>query len=116
MMWALWAATECEQPAIAVYRHRHTYPLDKRDAVEADNAVRALRRPLAVLEKTLEKDGFVMAGRFSVADINVSEIVRYALPAAELFDDLPYVKRWMAACGERPAWKAMMTQLESEPL
>jgi glutathione S-transferase len=114
-MWALWAATECEQPAIAVYRQRHTYPPDKRDEAEAEKAVRALRKPLAVLEKALAKDGFVMGGRFSVADINVSEIVRYALPAGELFDDLPNVKGWIAACAARPAWQAMMRQLEAEP-
>jgi len=114
-MWALWAATECEPHSINVLYHRAARPPEERDAAVADLAVEALRKPFAVLDKALAKDGFIMGGRFTVADINASEVVRYALPAPELFADAPNVKAWLAACHARPAWKEMMKQREGEP-
>lgn len=114
-MWALWAATECESHGIVVYRHRLTLPPDQRDAALADLAVAALRKPFAVLDKALAKDGFLMGGRFTVADLNVSEIIRYSLSAPELFAEALNVKKWLAACQARPAWQDMMKRLEAEP-
>ena len=113
-MWALWAAIECEPFAINVQRHRSSLPPDKRDPVVAEQAIDALRKPFAVLDRALARDGFVMGGRFTVADINVSEIVRYAEAAAEPFAAAPNVRAWLAACHARPAWKEMMRRREAE--
>jgi glutathione S-transferase len=41
---------------------------------------------LEVLDQALAATGFLVGGRFTVADINVAEVVRYALPAPELFE------------------------------
>ena len=40
-----------------------------------------------VLDAALAKDGYLVGGRFTVADINVAEVVRYAQAAPELFAD-----------------------------
>ena len=47
----------------------------------ADAAVEALKGPFAVLDKALAKTGWLVGGRFTVADLNVAEIVRYAQAA-----------------------------------
>ncbi len=114
-MWALWAATECEPQGLVVHRHRLTLPAHQRDLALAQQAVAILRKPFAVLEKALAKDGFLMGGRFTVADVNVAEIIRYSLSAPELFADTPNLKAWVAACQARPAWVKMMKMLEAEP-
>ncbi len=114
-MWALWAATECEPLGITVYRHRLTLPTEQRDEALAEQAVASLRKPFAVLDKALAKNGFLMGGRFTVADLNASEIIRYSLSAPELFADAPHVKKWITACQARPAWQDMMKRLEAEP-
>ena len=51
----------------------------------------------------------------TVADINLAEVFRYAMPAPELFQAAPRVAAWLAACQARPAFKAMMARREAEP-
>ena len=113
--WSLWAATGVEPHSINVVYHRVHNPKGPKDPRIADAAVEALRAPFAVLDGALAKTGWLVCGRFTVADINVSEIVRYALPAPELFEATPRVKAWLATCHARPAFKAMMERRESEP-
>ncbi|MCA3649552.1 MAG: glutathione S-transferase family protein, partial [Methylobacterium sp.] len=60
-------------------------------------------------------NGHLVGGRFTVADINVAEVIRYASPAPELFEAAPHVKAWLAACQARPAFKAMMDKRNAEP-
>jgi len=114
-MWSLWAATEVEPHSINVLYHRVGNPSGAKDAKAGDAAVEALRAPFAVLDATLAKDGHVMGGRFTVADINVAEIVRYAQAAPELFDGAPRVKAWLAACQARPAFRKMWEARDKEP-
>jgi glutathione S-transferase len=103
-MWALWSVTEVEP---------HSLPIAQNGPSEA--TVNALRAPFGVLDKALEKTGFVVGGRFTVADINLVEIVRYAQRAPELFEAAPRVKAWLAACHARPAFQKMWIARESEP-
>lgn len=102
-MWSLWAVTEVEPHALAVLQN---------GAPKA--AVDALRAPFGVLDAAVG-DGHLVGGRFTVADINVAEVVRYAQGATELFDAYPKVKAWLAACQARPAFRKMWEGRESEP-
>lgn len=115
-MWALWAATEVEPQSLQIIYHRiGGAPGGIKDPKIADAAVEALRGPFAVLDRALAKDGYLVGGRFTVADINTAEIVRYALPAPELFEAAPKVKAWLAACQARPAFKKMWEARDKEP-
>lgn len=114
-MWSLWAATEVEPHALNVLYHMAAKPAAERDAKIAADAVEALKAPFAVLDQALADNGYIMGGRFTVADINVAEVVRYAMPAASLFEANPRVKAWLAACHARPAFREMMTRREQEP-
>jgi glutathione S-transferase len=113
-MWALWAATEAEPHTIEVLYNRAGKPPAERDAAKADAAIAALQAPFDVLDKALAADGFLVGGRFTVADVNVAEVVRYALPAPELFAERPHLKAWLAACHDRPAYKRMMADRDCE--
>ncbi len=113
--WTLWAATSCEPHTIEILYNRVGKPPEERDAAKADAAVAVLRRYFAVLDKALAATGFLVGGRFTVADINVAEVFRYARPAPELFADAPHVDRWLTACHARPAFKAMMAERDKEP-
>lgn len=114
-MWTLWAATEAEPHAILILYHRLMKQGDERKPALADQAVIDLRGPFKVLDEALAATGFLVGGRFTVADINVAEVIRYAMPAPELFDAAPRVKAWLAACHARPAFKAMMDKRNAEP-
>ena len=113
--WSLWAATEVEPHSINVVYHRVHNPKGAKDPRIADAAVEALKGPFAVLDGALAKTGWLVGGRFTVADINVAEIVRYALPAPELFDEARRVKSWLATCHARPGFKKMMDVRLKEP-
>jgi glutathione S-transferase len=114
-MWSLWAATELETHTLNVLYHTIGKLPAERDPKVLAHAVEALRTPFAVLDKTLEATGYPVGGRFTVADINLAEVVRYAAPATELFDAAPHVKAWLAACQARPAFQAMWAKRNEEP-
>ncbi len=113
--WTAWALTEVEPQAIQILYHRVAKPVAERDPKIADAAVAALKAPFAVLDKALAGSGYVVGGRFTVADINLAECVRYAQAAPELFEVNPNVKAWLAKVQARPAFKAMMAKRELEP-
>ena len=115
-MWAVWAVTECEPRTIEILYHRVERPQNERNPAIADAAVAALERPFSVLAAALrEGGGYVVGRRFTVADINLAEVFRYAQPAPELFAAHPPVKAWIDACQARPAFKAMMAARAEEP-
>jgi glutathione S-transferase len=114
-MWSLWAATTVEPHSIQVLYNMAAKPEAERDAALAAASVAALRAPFAVLDAALAQTGFLVSGRFTVADVNVSEVVRYAMPATSLFDSAPRVKAWLAACHARPAFIRMAEARNKEP-
>jgi glutathione S-transferase len=114
--WTLWAATGVEPHSINVLYHRvGGAPGGVKDPKIADAAVEALKSRFAVLEKALSASGWLVGGRFTVADINAAEVVRYAQAAPELFDAHPKVTAWLAACQARPAFKKMWAARDAEP-
>jgi glutathione S-transferase len=115
MMWSLWAATECETPALRVMQNAGS--VKARDPATYEAGVTALRPKFAVLDKALhEGGGYLVGGRFTVADLNVAEIIRYSQAAPELFADAPNVQSWIAACQVRPSFVAMMAERNAEPI
>lgn len=114
-MWSLWAATECEPRTIEIVYNRVANPFGELDEPKAQASVAALRAPFKVLDQALAETGFVVGGRFTAADINLAEVLRYAQAAPELFHGAPHVKSWIEACQSRPAYKAMAEMRTAEP-
>jgi glutathione S-transferase len=115
-MWAVWAMTECEPHTINILYHRFYKPVAERIPALADAAVIALARPFSILEAHLkEKGGYMVGRRFSVTDINLAEVLRYAQIAPELFAKRPHLKAWIEKCQARKAYKAMLADRNAEP-
>jgi glutathione S-transferase len=112
-MWALWAALEVETHALNILYNRVGNPAVTKEM--ADAAIEALKAPFAVLDGALAKTGFLVGGRFTVADLNVAEIMRYAQAEPKMLEPVPHVKTWLAACQARPAFKKMMEARDKEP-
>jgi glutathione S-transferase len=113
-MWSLWAATEAEPHALNVLMHTIGKPPAERDPAVASASIAALRQPFAVLDDALKATGWVVGGRFTVADLNLAEVIRYATPATALFDAAPNVQRWLTACQSRPAFQTMWAKRNAE--
>jgi glutathione S-transferase len=114
-MWSLWAVTELETHALNVLYHTIGKPPAERDPNILTAAVEHMKVPFAVLDKALAATAHAVGGRFTVADLNLAEVVRYASPVPELFDAAPHVKAWLAACRARPAFQAMWAKRNEEP-
>ena len=114
--WSLFAATSVETPALEIL-----YIIgdggDKTPEGQASIAVNAekLRRPLARLQAHLAAHDWLVGDRFTAADINVAEVVRYAQAHPTLLAEFPAVKAWAERCQARPAFQAMWEARSAEP-
>lgn len=115
-MWAVWAVTECEPQTIKILQNTVGKPEPERDPEAVKAATEALKRPFDVLEAHLAASGGFMVGkRFTVADINTAEVLRYAQGVKALFAKRPHLKAWIESCQARPAYQAMMAKRAEEP-
>jgi glutathione S-transferase len=114
-MWSMWALTErAGTPAYAAGGGFEAMTLAFMQNGEKPEILEALKGPFAVLDRALAKTGWLVGGRFTVADVNVAEIVRYAAGAKSLFAANPNVKKWYDACVGRPAYRKMWEEREKE--
>ncbi|MEO6301143.1 MAG: glutathione S-transferase family protein [Paracoccaceae bacterium] len=115
VQWALFAATALEGPALEILNtsaNGGTTPeAQSHIAINAEK----LRRPLARLQVQLSVHDWLVGDRFTVADINTAECLRYAQDHATLLSEFPAVKAWLDRCQSRPAFKAMWAARLAEP-
>jgi glutathione S-transferase len=112
IQWSLFAATSIEASALKIQQTKADTDDGK---AEIEVAARLLKRPFDVLEKHFSRNSNMVGGRFTVADINVAEIVRYAQGHEALFENRPALKAWLETCQARPAFKAMWAKRLAEP-
>ncbi len=116
VQWALYGATAIEPPAITIlYAHAEGRAGTPAGRAEVEAAAETLRRPLAVLDAHLGAEGQMVGGRFTVADINMAEILRYAQAHPTLLGEHAAVGRWLKACQARPGFRAMWERRLAEP-
>ena len=114
IQWSLFAATEIEATALKISSASLATPSPEvTETIEAASKARV--RSFDALEKYLTGKTWPVGERFTVADINVAEIVRYAQPHAPLFDSRPALKAWLERAQARPAFKAMWAKRLAEP-
>lgn len=114
--WALFAATAIEGPALEIL-YTQADGGEKTPEGQANIAINAekLRRPLARLQTRLSEHAYLVGDRFTVADINTAECLRYAQGHPTLLAEFPAVKAWLERCQSRPAFKAMWAARMAEP-
>lgn len=106
--WSFWAVNEIEQEAVKIVL-THDNGLEDTPGGRETLAVstRLLKRPFAILNEHLESEDYLVGGRFTVADLNVAEICRYAMSEAALTGPNPHVVAWYERCHDRPAFREM---------
>jgi glutathione S-transferase len=116
MQWSFFAATEIETNALKI----STTIAEGLGSSETGQAVldvsaRLLKRPFGVLEQHLAQHDYLVGNRFTVADINMAEVVRYAQGHDGLFDAHPAVKTWLETCQSRRGFRTMWEKRSAEP-
>lgn len=115
LQWLFWGATAVETITILV-----TQGDERGDwQTEAGKAKlvgigESLKRPFAAFEAHLAGSDYAVGDRFTVVDLGLSEIIRYAQGHPELFDGFPKVKAWLERCQARSGFKAMWAKRDAE--
>lgn len=114
MQWSFYAATSIEPDALTIMMLHSGREQSGEDATLIADAAERLVRPMKVLEDHLATQGHLVGGRFTVADLNMAEIVHYAEGYGELMGQFPAVQAWLAVCHNRPAFKKMWESRRAE--
>lgn len=114
--WTLLAVTAVETPALEILNVQGAGG-DKTPEGQGAIAINAekLRRPLKRLEAHLAGHSHLVGDRFTVADLNLAECLRYAQGHATLLAEFPAVKAWLEACQSRAAFQRMWAARMAEP-
>ncbi len=67
-------------------------------------------KTLGVLETTLRARAYLMADRFTVADLNVSSMFFGPVSSQLSIEEFPLTKRWRDACWQRTACVRALTE------
>ena len=116
LQWTMWAATEVEPHSVKIVMLRDPAVIASeqgRMTIRAAN--KALKKCFERFDAHLAATGHVVGDRFTVADLNLAEVFRYAMSQTALFDAAPNVKAWLERCQARPAFRAMMEARSGEP-
>ncbi|MBB3234493.1 glutathione S-transferase family protein [Phyllobacterium endophyticum] len=107
-MWSFWAVNEIEQHAIKIVYVHDAGEQDTRAGKETlASASRMLERPFQILNQHLSDQHYLVGNRFTVADLNVAEILRYAITEDVLTRSNSNVVAWYERCHERSAFQDM---------
>lgn len=114
--WTLLAVTAVETPALEILNVQGAGG-DKTPEGQGAIAINAekLRRPLKRLEAHLASHPYLVGDRFTVADVNLAECLRYAQGHPTLLGEFPAVKAWLETCQSRAAFKKMWAARMAEP-
>jgi glutathione S-transferase len=114
--WAFFIAASVEPGAMDIL-----YPLMDGISTTPEGQARmargadALARPLARIEAHLSTQDWLVGGRFTVADICLAEVLRYAQGHPPALAPFEAVRGWLARCQARPAFVEMMKRRAAEP-
>lgn len=101
--WTFFAATQLEAACVELILHRKVFDEKDRNQNIVQSAGKKLMKPLGVLNDHLAGKDFLIAGKFTVADINMAGVLSYARGGE--FDFSPYenVAQYLNAILSRPA-------------
>lgn len=116
MQWSFYAATSIEPDALTILflHNRGTLQSAEDTGLVAEAATRLIR-PLKVVEQQLATQGHLVGDRFTVADLNMAEVLRYAQGHDDLMSQFPATRDWLTACQQRQGFVQMVALREAEP-
>lgn len=105
LQWSVWAMTELEKHNETASLHVTWYSADKRDTSIAAREQAEVARCLAMLEQAIKDSGFLVANRFTIADVIVCEVLTNLVHAKIDLKPFPSVKRYLKENLSQPAAK-----------
>jgi len=102
--WSLWSISTLQHEVMRVMHHTLIIPAEHRSSYEVETGKKNVQRYLDHLETELPASGFLVGGRFTIADLHVASLTNLAsaMGAGKLG---PKVGPWLDGIKARPAWK-----------
>lgn len=114
--WSFYACTAIETDALTLlFLYRPGKSMSEADRASVEAAAERLARPLAVVADHLAANGHMVGRRFTVADINMAEVIRYAQSYDPLMSRFPAITEWLTDCQARPGFRKMWDARVAEP-
>lgn len=101
--WALWTANEVEKTLFVACENLFFFSKPERRPAEAQLALAKLDRPFRVLDGHLSQTHHLVAGRFTVADINAASVMTLIPICGVDVHAYPHLREWLERCLSRPA-------------
>jgi glutathione S-transferase len=101
--WSFWGMTEIEPRLMTVLVNRIFLPPDQRDEKAVTQAMEAIKAPLKVLDDTVKAHQYLLGNDFTIADLNVSAVMSFALIAKVDFSAVQAAQAWLNKCLGREA-------------
>ena len=116
--WTLWVATEIEKPLLLAAANAFLFETGSRNEDEKNMALLKLDRPWQVLEKHLADRLYLMAERFTVADLNAAGVMALIPLAGISLEKYPRMNGWLMRCLDRPPandWRSVKFTIPRPP-
>jgi glutathione S-transferase len=101
--WSFFGMTEIEPQLMTILRNRLFLPADQRDDKAIQNATESLKSPLKVLDDQLKSRPYLLGNDFTIADLNVSAVLSFAMLAKLDLTPTPAAQAWLQKCLGREA-------------
>jgi glutathione S-transferase len=101
--WIFYAATELDPKTVEIYLQTEGYDDDKRNTKVLADTREAFKERVAVLEKHLAHQPFMLGKDFSMVDVIVGSIMSWA-GSMDLLKDFPIVTKYCETLQKRPAF------------
>lgn len=95
LQWSVWAMTELEKHIETASLHVTWFSAEMRDPDTAASEQGEVSRCLTMLEQTIKDNGFLVAKRFTIADLIVSEVLTGLVHAGLDLRPFPTVKHYL---------------------
>jgi glutathione S-transferase len=105
VQWSFWGMTEAEPLLLTILRTRMLLPPEQRNEQAAEQAVAAVQGPLKVLDGALKGHDYLLGKDFTIADLNLSGVLSFAVLAKLDFAAAPTAQAWLQKCLGRDAFK-----------
>ena len=103
--WSFWGMIEAEPHLLAILRNRVLLPPEQRNEQAAVAGAEALQGPLRVLDGALKGRDYLLGKDFTIADLNLSAIMSFAMMAKVDLTAVPTAQAWLQRCLGREAFK-----------
>ena len=105
VQWSFWGMTEAEPHLLTILRNRMLLPPEQRNEDAAVAAVTAVQGPLKVLDGALQGRDYLLGKEFTIADLNLSSVMSFALFAKLDMTATPAAQAWVQKCLGRELFK-----------